>query len=238
MALPRRTDSAPARQAEIGALIDRLKARRAPNSHGHGRLIFALDATASREATWDRAAMVQAAMFDETAAIGALDVRLVFFRDTAECKASPWYASASTLHGAMRGVRCLAGGTQIKRVLRHALDEAARQPIAALIFVGDAMEEIGAELVDLAGRLGDAGTAVFIFQEGNDAIAASAFREMARVSGGAHLPFDLASIGQLRDLLGAVAVYATGDRAALAAYGKAKGGPVLQLTSRLREGTP
>ena len=41
-----------------------------------GRLLFALDATASRQLTWDSACQVQAAMFREAAAIGGLDVQL------------------------------------------------------------------------------------------------------------------------------------------------------------------
>ena len=45
-----------------------------------GRLIFALDATASREAIWDIAAQLQARMFEEAAKIGGLDVELIYFR--------------------------------------------------------------------------------------------------------------------------------------------------------------
>jgi hypothetical protein len=45
-----------------------------------GRLIFALDATASRERTWDTAAHLQSQMFATVAAIGGLDVQLVYYR--------------------------------------------------------------------------------------------------------------------------------------------------------------
>jgi hypothetical protein len=38
-----------------------------------GRLIFAMDATASREPTWDQACRIQARMFTETASLGGLD---------------------------------------------------------------------------------------------------------------------------------------------------------------------
>ena len=44
-----------------------------------GRLLFALDATASRQPTWDSACRLQANMFREAAAIGGLDVQLVYF---------------------------------------------------------------------------------------------------------------------------------------------------------------
>src|SRR5579863_5922482 len=68
---------------------------------GRGRLIFALDATASREPSWDRAGRIQGEMFEATAALGGLDVRLVFYRGFAECKASRWMQSAAELHKAM-----------------------------------------------------------------------------------------------------------------------------------------
>src|SRR3546814_9870581 len=44
----------------------------APQRDGgrRGRLIFAMDATASREPTWDRACRLQGEMFKETAALG------------------------------------------------------------------------------------------------------------------------------------------------------------------------
>ena len=57
---------------------------------GRGRLIFALDATASREPTWDRACRIQGEMFEATAALGGLEIQLVFYRGFSECKASRW----------------------------------------------------------------------------------------------------------------------------------------------------
>lgn len=47
-------------------------------------------------------------------------------------------------------------------------------------------------------------------------MAANAFRQIAKVSGGAYAPFDSGAAGALRDLLRAVAVFAAGGRAALA----------------------
>ena len=41
---------------------------------GRARLIFAMDATASREPSWDRACQVQGQMFLVTAALGGLEV--------------------------------------------------------------------------------------------------------------------------------------------------------------------
>ena len=201
---------------------------------GRGRLIFALDATASREPSWDRACRIQGEMFEATAALGGLDVRLVFYRGFAECKASRWMQSADDLHRAMRAVSCIGGETQIERVLAHAIAETKQRRINALIFVGDAMEEKADHLCQLAGELGLLGTPVFVFHEGNEATAAAAFRQIAKLSRGAYLSFDLASADRLKELLAAVAVYAAGGYRALADYSAKRGGDIRLLTAQLQ----
>jgi hypothetical protein len=226
---------AKSRSAEIDAFLRDLQ--RAPAVRaggGRGRLIFALDATASREPSWDRACRIQGEMFEATAALGGLDVKLVYYRGFNECKASRWMTNAADLHRAMRAVSCLGGETQIERVLDHALAENNKQRVNAVVFVGDAMEENVDRLCQLAGELGLKGVPIFLFHEGNDPIAAKAFQQMAKLSRGAYLRFDLASADRLKDLLGAVAVYAAGGYRALTAYGEKKGGEVLRLTSQLR----
>ena len=230
-------DQLPAKSqsAEIDAFLRDLQ--RAPAVRaggGRGRLIFALDATASREPTWDRACRIQGEMFEATAALGGLDVKLVYYRGFNECKASRWMTNAADLHRAMRAVSCLGGETQIERVLTHAIAENQKQKLGALVFVGDAMEESVDRLCHFAGELGLKGVPIFLFHEGNDPIAAKAFQQMAKLSRGAYLRFDLASADRLKDLLGAVAVYAAGGYRALTAYGEKKGGEVLRLTSQLR----
>jgi hypothetical protein len=221
--------------AEVDAFLRDLQ--RAPAVRpggGRGRLIFALDATASRQPSWDRACRIQGEMFEATAALGGLDVKLVYYRGFNECKASRWMANAADLHRVMRAVSCIGGETQIERVLAHAIAENQKQRVGALVFVGDAMEEKVDRLCQLAGELGLKGVPIFLFHEGGDAVAAGAFRQMAKLSRGAYLRFDLASADRLKDLLGAVAVYAAGGYRALTAYGERKGGEVLRLTSQLR----
>src|SRR2546430_17627641 len=112
-----------ARSAEVEQFLDNLK--KAPPTHpgGRGRLIFALDATASREPTWDRACRIQGEMFEATAALGGLDVKLVYYRGFSECKASRWLTTAADLHRAMRAVPCLGGETQVERVLAQPVAE-------------------------------------------------------------------------------------------------------------------
>jgi hypothetical protein len=201
-----------------------------------GRLIFAMDATASRQPSWDRACHIQGQMFETTAALGGLEVQLVFYRGFKECKASRWYAGGADLQRAMRRVFCAGGQTQIERVLDHALKVARQGQVNALVFVGDAMEENPDALCHRAGELGLLGVPVFLFHEGGDPVARHTFEEIARLSKGAYCAFDAASAQQLRDLLAAVAAYAAGGRTALEAIGKQRGGAALLLSSQLGKG--
>jgi hypothetical protein len=227
---------AEAARAEVDEFLRQVASMPQVRPGGRGRLIFALDATASREPTWDRACHLQGQMFEVTDALGGLDVQLVFYRGFSECKASRWMSRAADLHAAMRKVACVGGQTQIERVLGHAAKEAEAGKVNALVFVGDAMEESVDRLSHLAGRLGLLGVPVFLFHEGGDPAAGRAFREIARLSRGAYCPFDAASADQLRELLAAVAVYAAGGRRALEDYGKRTGGAALRLAHRLGEG--
>ena len=207
---------------EIDAFIEQVRAMPQKTAAGaRGRLIFSMDATMSRQPTWDRAQHLQARMFEETARIGGLDVQLVFYRGFNECKASKWVSDAARLAALMSRVECRGGYTQIGRVLGHVLKEAGRGRVSAVVHVGDACEENVDVLAAKAGEIGLLGIPVFMFQEGTDPDAARAFGEIARLTGGAHCRFDEGSAARLRDLLSAVAVYAAGGRPALEASGSA-----------------
>lgn len=187
-----------------------------------GRLILALDATMSRQPTWDLACEIQAEMFDAVGRTGRLDVQLVYYRGFGECAASRFVSDTAALKRLMTRIECRGGRTQIGKVLSHALKENARGRVNALVFIGDAVEESVDELAQRAGELGLKGIPVFLFQEERDPAATRAFREIARLSHGAWFRFDRASAGTLAKLLGAVAVYATGGLPALEARGRAE----------------
>ena len=219
-------------QTEVDAFLR--KVAKAPGAGaGRGRLIFAMDATASRGPTWDQACHIQAEMFRETQALGGLEVQLAYYRGFGEFQASEWVKDAGALLKRMTGVSCLAGHTQIAKVLRHAIAETKGQKVGALVFVGDCLEEDLDALGDLAGQLGLLGVPCFMFHEGGDPIARNAFEQIARLTGGAFCRFDASSAQQLRDLLAAVAVYAAGGRKALGDYSDRKGGIVRQLTHQV-----
>jgi len=179
------------------------------------RLIFALDATMSRQPTWDLACRLQGEMFGTASAIGGLGVQLVYFRGFDECRASRWVADPAALTGLMTRIECRGGHTQILRVLRHVRGEAERQPVRALVFVGDAMEEPIDALCAAAGELGLLGIKAFLFQEGHDPAAGRAFQDIARLTGGAFARFDASAPQSLAGLLRAAAAYASGGIDAL-----------------------
>lgn len=201
--------------AEVAAFVERMKAT-APAATGTiGRLVFAMDATMSRQPTWDLALGLQAEMFKAVKEIGGLDVQLVYFRGAGECRSSKWVRDPDQLARLMTTVTCQGGYTQIGKVLAHTRMETTRGRVNALVYVGDCMEETIDTLCGKAGELALLGVPVFLFQEGSDATASTAFAEIARLTKGAHCRFDAGSAEQLRSLLTAVAVYAAGGRKAL-----------------------
>jgi hypothetical protein len=197
-----------------------------------GRLMFALDATASRAPTWALARDLQAKMFREAAPLGNLLMQLVYYRGDSECRASKWVSSGEQLAQLMNRIECQAGQTQIRRVLGHALREAEKTGLQAVTFIGDAIEIAKGEdegdriyeLAAIAGKLGALGVPIFLFQEGRDPDVRKAFRLLALKSGGAYSEFNpdtARAVEQLSDQLNAIARLAVGDVEALDRIGAA-----------------
>src|SRR5271156_130939 len=209
-ALARRTGA-----DDIAAFVEAAKKVPAPAGSGRGRLIFALDATMSRQPTWDLAQTLQAKMFDAAAGLGGLDVQLVYFRGLNECRASNFVSGGRGLAELMSRIDVRGGQTQIRKVLAHARNEAKRAKVGALVYVGDAMEENPDALAALAGELALHGVKAFMFQEGQDPAARRAFGEIARLTNGAYSAFDAGASARLAALLRAAAAYAAGGHAAL-----------------------
>jgi hypothetical protein len=179
------------------------------------RLMFAVDATASRQPTWDSASHLQQEMFRATDKVASLAVQLCYYRGFHQFYASGWLTDSTQLAQLMGRVQCEGGHTQIARLLRHALDEQRKAPVKALVFIGDAVEENPDTLCQLAGQCGLLHLPLFLFQEGPGSAVERTFRVMARLSGGAYAHFDSHSASTLADLLGAVARYVAGGRTAL-----------------------
>ena len=196
-----------------------------------GRLAFIIDATASRQPTWDSACQIQTEMFRTVEKVGKLNVQLSYFRGLCEFCSLPWVSNSLALKKQMSGVQCQAGHTQTQRVMKHLLDETRQKPISAGVYIGDACEEPTREIYKLAGQLGVHKTPIFMFQEGTDVATAEVYKSISRLSGGAYCRFDSASADILADLLSAVAVYAAGGKNALVEFCRTKT-PLLQDLTR------
>jgi hypothetical protein len=231
----RQTPAPTSSRSEIDAFLETVRALGPAETAGkRGRLIFALDATMSRQPTWDTACALQADMFREAARVGGLDIQLVYFRGLNECRASGWLNDSGRLADLMGRIDCRGGHTQIGKVLAHGRKEHNEQRVQVIVFVGDAMEEGLDQLCAAAGELGLLGVPVFMFQEGDDAVAENAYREIARLSRGAYSRFDTGAAGQLRELLRAVAAYAAGGRKALAELSARRSGGARALLAQLK----
>ncbi|MDO6562202.1 VWA domain-containing protein [Amphritea sp. 1_MG-2023] len=218
---------------EIEAFLQQARQLSVPQQ-GDARLIFALDATASREKTWDHACHLQSEMFLQTQDLGGLSVQLCHYGGMQQFSASQWLKNTDSLLNQMNHVQCLGGHTQIARLLQHSLKQTRQEAVQAIIFIGDCVEEPADFLCQLAGQLGIHATPLFIFQEGHDISAAHTFKQMAQLSGGAYCRFDNTSASTLKALLSAVAIYATGGRKALLKYANQGHPDILQLTHQLK----
>lgn len=201
--------------AEVEDFLSKVRAIGKGQGDGAGRLVLALDATMSRQPTWDLACKLQGEMFDAVGSAGALCVQLVYFRGLGECRASRFVQNTGSLKELMTRIDCRGGHTQIGKVLAHCLKENGRQKISAVIYIGDALEEPIDDLCEKAGRLGMVGVPIFLFQEGHDGETERGYREMARLSRGAWFRFDRNSAATLGRLLSSIAIYATGGLKAL-----------------------
>jgi hypothetical protein len=217
---------------DVAAFVKKVGAMARPNAAQDGRLLFALDATMSRQPTWDLACSLQAEMFRAIPKSSGLQVQLLYFRGFGECRASKWVADANGLAKLMTGIACQGGNTQISKVFAHARAEHAKRRINAVVYVGDAIEENVDDLAEKAGQLGLLGCPMFVFQEGHDSRVEAAFREFARLTKGAYARFDASAPQELAALLKAVAAYASGGRDLLKLQGSGQAQALLAQLPR------
>jgi hypothetical protein len=188
-------------------------------SRDHPRMIFAMDATASREPTWELAIRLHR---DMALALGTIEVQLVFFHGNGKCFASNWASGGSRLADLMAKVQCLSGQTQIAKVLEHVLRESEKHTIRGVVYVGDTCEEELERLSGLAAQMKQRKIPLFIFHEvSGDATGASEasdeilFRALATITDGVYAPFDAGAADQLQRLLRGAADYVSGKYAAV-----------------------
>ena len=187
--------------------------RTPPATRSNRRILFALDATASRELTWDLASRLHGELFEAASDDGSTAVQLVHYGGFNEFHASPWTTRPAALLRQMTEVRCRGGLTQIQRVLEHALAETSQARIRAVVFIGDACEEPVDKVADRRRPLSTLPKRrCSCSRKARTPDASRVFRQVARLTGGAHSPFAPGRAADLRALLKAVAHFAASGR--------------------------
>ncbi len=176
------------------------------------RVGFLVDATGSRDESWEQAQTIQAGMFKKVAGLRSLSLRLVHFGGN-EMADHGWQTDTRALAAQMAQVRCVTGLTQILPGLEKFLEFSEGERTHAIILVGDYFEENIEEAKQVALALKGAGIKVFAFLEGDDWTAEAVFGRLANVTGGAFTKFgaDL----PLADLCKGVALLSAGGEKAL-----------------------
>jgi hypothetical protein len=197
-----------------GRAVERYKESTKPS-----RIGFLVDATGSRNKTWERAQGIQSKMFRAAYGIKAIKLRLVHFGG-GSLTTRNWDDDTKSVAANMAAVRCQAGLTQILEGLQSFIDETPEDRATAIILIGDYFEECSTQAKITAVRLKDMGIKVYSFIEGNDHTAQTVFRNLAEISGGKFARFgdDL----PLADLCQGVALLASGGKKALRQLGNKK----------------
>ncbi len=194
----------------LARAMNRYKAREA-DKHS-ARIGFLIDATGSREHTWEQAQTIQARLFRTASGLKAIKLRLVYFGGN-KLTALSWKKNARSVARHMAAVRCKAGLTQILEGLQKFANETPEDRAAAIILVGDCFEEDSAQAEHIAAQLKDKGIKIFSFIEGDDWTAHSVFQRLAEITGGRFAKFG--DELPLADLCEGVALLTSGSKKAL-----------------------
>ena len=175
---------------------------------GTGRLVFAVDATSSRQKAWEAAKRLTDDVLG--ALPGELDVALAVHGGDRVHTFTEFTSDAAELRGMAAGVRCIAGYTRLVEILRRVA--AMSEDVAVVVYIGDVFEESRRDARQIAVDLAQRGTRVIILHDtgSRDTDDGKAFAELAKLTGGAVLPFDASALERLGQLLEAVAVLAVG----------------------------
>ena len=180
-------------------------------------LLFAMDATASREPAWAVAQQITSKMFEQIPA--QLKVALAYHSGGRLRKITPYTDNARQFADTVHQVHCEAGLTALNAILAKA---AQTRGLKALVYIGDCFEEDEQTAYDLARQLKLTGTKCFFFHDTSSAgsvwgiaDARTVFENIVAITGGAVLDFNDQAVQESGDLLQAVAVFASAGKKAL-----------------------
>lgn len=176
------------------------------------RLLFTLDATASREGAWNVARKITHSMFEQLP--GELEVSLGWHGGGSLQEITPFSTQSRGFLDKLNSVNCSAGRT----ALNDLLQECTQIPrLRALVYIGDCFEENEENAYAIAEQLRIKGIKLFIFHDRsserygyNVDDAKRIFANLIDICGGCLLDFNESSANKSKELLDAIAVYAAG----------------------------
>jgi hypothetical protein len=193
-----------------GSLTQLKKAAERP---GRNRLVFAIDATASREGAWKVATEITSTRFESVP--DKIEVSLAYHGGGHIKELSPFSTNAKTFLDKLQQIRCIGGRTAFNDIL----DRVVHLPgVACCVYIGDCFEEREADALALARQLKLKGIKMFIFHDTSSSEiydtdhAARVFAKVVDICGGALMDFNDQSPKQAEEFLGAIALYAVGGR--------------------------
>ena len=181
---------------------------------GRPRMVFGIDATASREHAWDTARTVTDSLF--SAAPGGIEVALAAHGGNRLSLFTGFHTDVAPLRRAAAAITCEKGMTRLLDMAEATLQHPG---VRALVYVGDCFEEDPLRAMVLADRMRLRGIRLVVLHDLSSAAREDAhfFAVMAARTGGLVLPFDAASLDALRDVLASLAAYVAGGTALLRA---------------------
>ncbi len=169
------------------------------------KLLFSMDATASRQGSWDVAQQITSSMFDVIP--GGLKIALAHHSGGELGHVTAFRDDPAFFKSEIAKVRCRAGETALCEILEEATKISR---LSTLIYIGDCFEESLERAKALSEELKEKKVPCFMFIEGRDPMAQSAFNLIAEITGGAVFPFELEAVIHIKEKLDAIAAYAAG----------------------------
>lgn len=190
--------------------------RAAPVVEQRPRLVFGVDATASRQPAWESAQRITDRMFD--AIPGALDVALAVHGGSRVHTFTQFSSDVGLFRGKAAAVRCMAGETKLCDLMERALESGG---VRVMSYIGDAFEESREMALALADRFRARGIRLVILADQPSPATLEFFQQLVARAGGAVLDFRAEQLDVMGEVLEGVAALAVGGRKLLAGRGTA-----------------
>ena len=211
--LERIRNATPAKQTDSSAIADRAALHAAALKPRRPRLVFAMDATASRQGAWDEAKKATDTLF--TALPGELDIALAVHSGSTVKVFTDFSNDVATFRDHAASVSCVAGMTRLVDIMGKTR---SHSDVRVFLYIGDCFEESERDAYAAADAFRARGIRAIMMHDskgGGGPNDRQVFEEIARRTGGVCIDFHGGDRQGLKDIFEAVAVLAAGGIKAL-----------------------